>query len=46
MSDTDDNGLAWGVFGPINVCCGVTASVGHGLYCENRPVADAAETPA
>ena len=23
-----------GVFGPVNSCCGVTASVGHGLYCD------------
>jgi len=25
-----------GVFGPVNTCCGVTASVGHDLYCENH----------
>lgn len=30
--------LTPGAFGPVNRCCGVTASVGHGLYCENRPL--------
>lgn len=27
-----------GVFGPVNSCCGVTASVGHGLYCDFKEV--------
>lgn len=37
MSDELDEELVLGVFGPVNGCCGVTASVGHDLYCENRP---------
>ena len=36
MSDDDiiDTDTYPGVFGPVNSCCGVTASVGHGLYCD------------
>jgi len=33
----DDFETMPGVFGPVHVCCGVTAP-GHDLYCENRPV--------
>jgi hypothetical protein len=43
MSSESDDELRWGVFGPVNTCCGVTASVGHDLYCENR-VAEPKET--
>ena len=30
----DPADLEVGVFGPVNPCCGVTAYVGHDLYCE------------
>lgn len=41
---SDECETTWGVFGPVNACCGVTASVGHDLYCVNRPVSP--RTPA